>query len=414
MTDLLHRQATSALPTSTPPTPSWAIGTPRLLAGLDSAGVLDARTHLAVHGPLPATDLGHLLGLLDAAHIAGRGGAGFDLAHKIRALRGAREVIVNGCESEPGSHKDRTLLTRSPHLVLDGALVLASAIGARTVTVAVHDPGAAQALRGAVAARPDSRHVRVRMVPGGFVSGEARALIRALAGGPARPPGRQTHSTDKGILLSNAESVAQVAILLRLGSHRYGSSGTAAEPGTTLLTVGGAVTRPGVVEIPLGTPLEIVLYAAGSAPPQAVVIGGYHGSWHAPPPGLLLSRAGLAAAGGSFGAGVLLVLDQNTCALGELARVARWLAAQSTKQCGPCRFGLPALAQDVVALYRGAPAEEAAHRHSRAVLGRGACHHPDGAVRFVTSGLRLLRDEVQSHRHGGCGRPILGQLPVTS
>jgi NADH:ubiquinone oxidoreductase subunit F (NADH-binding) len=126
-----------------------------------------------------------------------------------------------------------------------------------------------------------------------------------------------------------------------------------------------------------------------------------------------LSRAGVAAAGGSLGAGILLVLDQDTCGLGELARVAGWLAGESARQCGPCRFGLPALAADVAALVAGRPATAPALAHAQAVTGRGACAHPDGTARFVTSGLHLLRDEADRHLHvGTCGRPVRGYLPI--
>lgn len=144
---------------------------------------------------------------------------------------------------------------------------------------------------------------------GGFVAGEARAVIRSIDGGPAVPPGRRS-----------------------------------------LLTVGGAVGRPGVLEVPIGTPLGTVLSVTDARPPSAVVTGGYHGTWLAPRFDLPLSRAGLAAAGGALGAGVVLVLDESTCALGELARVASWLAGQSARQCGPCMFGLEALARDVADL----------------------------------------------------------------
>jgi NADH:ubiquinone oxidoreductase subunit F (NADH-binding) len=393
---------------------TWTIGGARLLAGLDRYPVLDPAAHLATHGPMPAVELPRLLALLDGAGLAGRGGAGFPLAAKLRALHGSHPtVVVNGSESEPASQKDRTLLRRTPHLVLDGALAVAAALGARRVTVAVHDPAAASAVRTALTQRPDGRHVRVEVTPGPFVAGEARAVVRYLGGGPALPPGRHEHLTERGVLVANVETFAQTAVLLRLGAHHFAESGTRAEPGTTLLTVGGAVERPGVVELPLGTPLGIVLAAAGAWDVRAVVTGGYHGSWLAPIGGIQLSRHGLAAAGGTMGAGVLLVVDGATCALGELARVAGWLAAESAGQCGPCRFGLPALADDVQALYRGDPAGAGrAFAHARLVDGRGACKHPDGAARFVTSGLHLLQDEAELHRHGGCGRPVVGQLPI--
>jgi NADH:ubiquinone oxidoreductase subunit F (NADH-binding) len=396
----------------------WHIGAPRLLAGLaDGHRPLDARAHLSTHGPMHATDLHRLLTHLDAVQLTGRGGAGFPLATKVRALRGSdRTVIVNGSESEPASRKDRVLLTRSPHLVLDGALAIADAVSARRVQVAVHDPSAEVALRAALRERPDAGRVRIERIAGGLVSGEARAVVRGLSTGPsmpAVPPGRRELPTDSGRLVVNAETAAQVAVLLRMGWRRYLDTGTRTEPGTTLLTIGGAVARPGVVEMPLGTRLDIVLRAAGAVDPVAVVTGGYHGSWLLPIGAIELSRAGLAAAGGVLGAGVLIVLDSHTCALGELSRVTRWLAAQSAQQCGPCMFGLPALAGDVAALLAGTPhAADAAFAHVHAVTGRGACAHPDGTARFVSSALHVLQDEVDAHRRGGCGRPTVGQLPV--
>jgi NADH:ubiquinone oxidoreductase subunit F (NADH-binding) len=398
--------------TSTAPT--WTIGAPRLLAGLDRFATLDLAAHRHVHGDQPAVDLPRLLTMLDQVALAGRGGAGFPLATKVRALAGGRrEVVVNGAESEPGSVKDRTLLSRSPHLVIDGAVGLAAAIGARRITVAVHDAQSDQAVRRAAAERPDGRMVRVHRVEGGFVAGEGRALLRSIRGGPARPPGRRVHATAAGVLLANVETFAQVAVLLRTGAQRYRETGTRGEPGSTLLSVGGAVARPGVAEIPLGTPLGFVLEASGAAAAQAVVVGGYHGCWLGGGADVQLSRAGLTRAGGTFGVGIVLVLDQRTCALGELARVADWLACESAGQCGPCRFGLPALAHDVRALQAGFPAGlPAALAHGRAVDGRGACGHPNGAVRFVRSGLSVLRTEVDGHLRGGCHRPVVGQLPI--
>jgi NADH:ubiquinone oxidoreductase subunit F (NADH-binding) len=392
----------------------WTIGTPRLLAGLDRTAMLDLTGHLAAHGALPGVDLDRLLTLLDQAGLAGRGGAGFPLATKLRSLRGRRPVVVvNGSESEPASAKDRTLLRRAPHLVIDGALSVAHAIRAARVVVAVHDDRAAAAVQAALRERRDARRVTVQRTTGEFVAGEARTLLKVLAGGPALPPGRKSIPTHDGYLVSNVETFAQTAVLVRLGPRGFAATGTPAEPGTTLLTIGGAVRRPGVVELPLGTPLDIVLRAAGADDPQYVIAGGYHGMWMRPQPDVLVSRAGLAAAGATLGAGVLYVLDGSTCALGELTRVSRWLAAQSAGQCGPCRFGLPALAADVAALAHGnVRALAAAERHAGLVVGRGACAHPDGASRFVRSGLAVLHGELAAHRHGGCGRPVVGQLPT--
>jgi NADH:ubiquinone oxidoreductase subunit F (NADH-binding) len=393
-------------------TTAWTVGEPRLLAGLADHLRLDLATHRAVHGDLPPAD--RLIGYLDAAPIAGRGGAGFPLAAKLRSLPGrAKQIVVNGTESEPASRKDRTLLRRSPHLVLDGALTVATALNAARVVVAVHDPQAALSMQAAVRERTDARRVRIALLDGGFVAGEARALVRALGGGPAVPPGRRSVLSHDGILLSNVETFAQVAVLVRLGAHGFATTGTRDEPGTVLLTLGGAVARPGVVEVPIGVPLGIVLSAAGANDPRYLVAGGYHGAWLRPHPDVPISRAGLTAAGATLGAGVLYVLDGTTCALGELGRVSQWLAAQSAGQCGPCVFGLPALAADVALIAAGeSRAVPLAERQASLVDGRGACAHPDGTARFVRSGLAVLHDELVAHQRGGCGRPVRGQLPT--
>ncbi|MDQ1721986.1 MAG: hypothetical protein QOI26_1720, partial [Pseudonocardiales bacterium] len=355
------------------------------------------------------------------------------LAAKIRGLRtaGRPVVVVNGAEGEPASAKDRVLLGRTPHLVLDGAALLAAAIGAHRVLVAITDQGQAPGLQRAIGSRPDATLFELHGVAAGFVTGEATALVSALNGGPATPSGRRTLPADRGVagaptILSNAETFGQLAVLARTGPAEFASVGTPAEPGTTLLSVSGAVARPGVVEVPLGAELGVLAAAVGAQPSQALVIGGYHGTW-VPPAELSVSRAGLAPLGASLGAGVLIFVGERTCPLGELSRVAQWLADQSVKQCGPCAFGLPALAADIRALLSGAgrgwrragpgwqgngPA--AALRHAGQLAGRGACAHPDGAVRFLSSGLSVLADEIRTHAaYGGCRRHDLGMLALS-
>lgn len=393
-----------------------SIGSPRLLAGLGAADLRDERAHLAVHGPLPAVPLAPLLGLLDSAGLRGRGGAAFSLATKLRSLRrGATPVVVvNGAEGEPASGKDRLMLEHFPHLVLDGAALVAAAIGAPRIVVALSDVSIEDAVVRAAAARHDPRLV-VRRVADRFVAGEARALIDALSGGSGVPPGRRVLPTERGLdgaptLLSNVETFAQLAVLARLGPAAFAAVGTPLEPGTTLFSVTGALGRPTVVEAPLGTPLGAVGAIVGAGPASAVV-GGYHGVWLPVDPALELSREGLRRVGGTLGAAAVSFVCSDTCALGELSRATSWLAAQSVGQCGPCAFGLPALAAGVQALVHGGDAEAVLRRQLAQVTGRGACAHPDGAVRFIASGLATLADEVAVHRRpGGCGRPVRGHL----
>jgi ferredoxin len=257
------------------------------------------------------------------------------------------------------------------------------------------------------------------------VAGQASALVNAVNGKKPLPSGQAGHASRSGVgqrptMLSNAETFAQLAVLAMVGPEAYASAGTHAEPGTLLLTVGGTVTRPAVVEVPSGVPLGQVLDLCGAEPAEGVLVGGYHGSWLPVPDAydVPVSRAGLAAAGGTLGAGVVLALGAGCCPLGEVARVAAYLAKESSGQCGPCKLGLPSTAQALAMLADGTggiEALDAARRGAAAARGRGACRHPDGVFRFVQSALDVFADDLAAHVfRAGCGRPAGHVLPVAA
>jgi NADH:ubiquinone oxidoreductase subunit F (NADH-binding)/ferredoxin len=407
------------------------IGQARMTAGLDRVDRIDLTTHYQVFGSLPRLTADQLIGMADQVDLRGRGGAAFPVARKLKSvLESARKrrrktvVLVNGTEGEPGSAKDRMLMLRSPYLVLGGALVVARALQASEIVVGVTRPDAARSLSSAALAEPDLRRlVRVVQVPDRFVSGEGGALVNALNGKPALPPGRKILPSDYGVddlptMLSNAETYAQIAVLAMLGPQGYASTGTPDEPGTYLLSVGGSVERPAVVEVPAGLPLGEVLDLCLAAPWEGVLVGGYHGMWlptdtayNTP-----VSRAGLTSVGGVLGAGVVLALGEGTCPLGEAARVAGYLANQSSGQCGPCKLGLPSIARALSALADGSGGVDAldtARRGAAAVKGRGACAHPDGVFRFVLSAIDVFADDLAAHLfRGTCGRRVQGVLPL--
>lgn len=400
-----------------------SIGTPRLLAAGWQPASSGLVAHRQAHQVRRLPDRMQLTDDVNTVALRGRGGAGFPVGRKLAALprRGARSVVVNGSEGEPLSFKDRVLMRVFPHLVIDGALAVAHAVRARQVVIVATDELSLASLRVATAERLeagiDNHPVQVVAGPGRFVAGEARAVIELLDGRAATPIGRRILPTRHGVggrptFLSNAETFAQIALLVSLGTFDFAQTGVAGEPGTSLVTVAGAVERPGVVEVPTGIPLSVLLAESG-AQPGAVLFGGYHGSW-LEVPDVQLSRQALAGAGGSFGAGSVTVLGNDTCAIGEIARVARWLAGESTRQCGPCLFGLDALADDLDRVVLGDARDWAQVQNRLAIIpGRGACAHPDGAVRFLSSSLRVFRPDIDRHVHdGGCGRPVLRQLPV--
>lgn len=402
------------------PAAPTAYGSARLLAGATHGARADLPTHRAAHGTQQHRTQAALVSQTAAVRLLGRGGAGFPVSTKLAAMStgSSVEVVVNGSESEPASRKDRTLMTLAPHLVLDGALVVARALGTRRVTIAVHDAGAYDSLICALAERrsaePGPERIRVRLQPGGFVGGEVRAVLNGLDGRPAVPPGRRTLPTERGLhgaptFASNVETFAQIALLVSLGVGRFAEIGDPEEPGTTLLTLVGDVPTPGVVEVPTGLPLDALLPDLDSGP---VLIGGYHGHWVADLRGLRLTRPSLRDAGVPLNAGVIARLPYAGCALAEVAAITSWLAHQSAGQCGPCLFGTDAVAKDVRALLRGQPALEVVTR-LRGMTRRGACAHPDGTAAFVSSALITMTEEITAHvERGGCRRPYLGTLPL--
>jgi NADH:ubiquinone oxidoreductase subunit F (NADH-binding)/ferredoxin len=408
-----------------------SVGQPRVLAGLERWQRIDLTAYRKVFGQSPRLSAEQLISMAERVDLRGRGGAAFPVARKLSAVRDAIRtrkrapmVVVNATEGEPGSAKDRTLLIRSPYLVLSGAMVVAHALRARLIVVGVSDAQVARSVSEAAAAEPGlARKIRVMQVPDRFVSGESSALVNALNGKTPLPSGRPGHASQSGLgqrptLLSNAETFAQIAILTMVGPDAYASAGTESEPGTLLLTVGGAVDHPAVVEVPSGLPLGHVLDLCGADPGDGILVGGYHGGWLYGPDAwdVPVSRAGLAAAGGTLGAGVVLALRPGSCPLSEVARVAAYLAKESAGQCGPCKLGLPGIARSLAALANGSGDIEAfdiARRGAAAVRGQGACQHPDGVSRFVQTALEVFSDDVAAHAYrGGCNRPAGDVLPV--
>jgi len=331
--------------------------------------------------------------------------------------------VVNGTEGEPGSAKDKVLLGRVPHLVLDGAALAATALGASEIVLGIADAAAAASAEQAIRERGLDARARVVRLPERFISGESGALVRGINGKRAVPPGRKVRASSQGVgglptLLSNAETYAQLAVLAGLGPRRYASVGTSEEPGTVLLTVTGSARFPAVIEVPAGAPLGHLLDLCGGRAGDGVLVGGYHGAWIPGDAaiGARVSRAGLEAVGGTLGAGIVMPLGRGTCPLGECARVARYLAAESAGQCGPCRLGLPDVASALAALAEGrdaGSARETVRRAARLASGRGACAHPDGTARFVLSALDVFAEDAERHvADGGCGRPVRGVLPA--
>lgn len=394
------------------------------LMGPAPASQRDLRAHLAAHGAVPALTAHAVAHLAVDSGLTGHGGAGFPLHRKLEAViaaRGRAIVVANGAEGEPASAKDRWLLARRPHLVLDGLQLVARATNATDAFLYVNHRLDVAVLTELVAerrrARLDPVPVTVVAAPDAFISGEETAVVSHLSGGAALPRFKSPRVTERGVrgrptLVSNVETLALLALIARRGAAWFRSAGTPDAPGTMLLTVGGAVRAPGIVETGHGTPLADVLALAGGASThlQAVLLGGYHGTWLTADEMSFakLSRSDLAPLGAWPGAGVVVAMGAGTCGLVEMSRVMSYLAEESAGQCGPCLNGLPRIANELKSVAFGGDggrrAVDEMLRLGGIVVGRGACHHPDGSMRFLRSGLRVFAAEVELHLAGRCSR----------
>jgi NADH:ubiquinone oxidoreductase subunit F (NADH-binding) len=396
-----------------------------LLGAWHAQGNTGLAAHLAHHGtaPLPRPGDGswprRFAEAIELSGLTGRGGASFPSATKlelVRSAKGSPTLVVNAMEGEPASSKDKVLLSCVPHLVLDGAELAACALGASRIVlcVAADALDTASAVGRAVAERAGTAlapvPVEVLRPPGRYVAGEESALVSWLNGGPGapgwRPDKRHPLTIGRGAaLVHNAETLAHMALVARYGPASFRAAGSADAPGTSLVTISGGVERPGVYEVALGTSLgAIVDQARPAGEVAAVLTGGFGGTWV--PPGVLATPyapRSMSAVGGVVGAGVLAVLTRRACGVAETARLARYMAGESAGQCGPCVFGLPAVADDLERLALGRVDPGAVARLEMRVAsvdGRGACRHPDGVARMVRSALSVFASDVAAHAGG--------------
>jgi NADH:ubiquinone oxidoreductase subunit F (NADH-binding) len=409
------------------------------------------REHLAIHGELPSAHGGGrrvatLIDEVDQAGLRGHGGAAFPTAVKMRAVAAARGsgrslatrrgagpiVVVNAVEGEPASAKDRTLLEALPHLVLDGAALAAQAVGADEVIVCTCEQAksaydsVAQAIGERTQRRDGSLRWRLASVPARYVAGQESALVNFLNGAAAKPSFTPPMLYERGVrrrptLVHNPETLAHMALIARHGPEWFRAIGTEAQPGSVLITLGGPVAYPGVYEAEHGSPLSSLIEAAGGLTGEirAVLMGGYAGTWiDGRQIGMVaIADDELAAYGAQVATGVVLLLGEGSCGLGETLRVARWLAQEAAGQCGPCTHGLAALASTLERSVAGLgdPDDQSRLAHLISIVhGRGACRHPDATVRFVASALEVFAEELADHmRYGPCGACArAGALPI--
>lgn len=397
-----------------------AVGT-RLLSGPPaSRGHERLGDHLKRIGARPRGS-SQFLTTLQRSGLRGRGGAWFPTWRKWSAVAekssGHSVVVINGSEGEPLSAKDRVLLQTRPHLVFDGAAIAAETLGADDVVLYLSRSSkeTERVVEDALRERRERGEtpIRIERTSHRYVAGESSAVVSRVAGGQSKPRFAMHRSADKGVndqptLIQNAETLAHVALIARHGADWFRQLGTAESPGTTLMTLCGNLKRPGVYEVDLRATIAAVIHDVGgtATPPAGALLGGYFGTWLSPAAldSIPLDVDTLRTAhGAAFGCGVLAVLPKEGCAIVESTRILMYLAAESAGQCGPCINGLAALADAMQRIASSTPDDgdiDRVWRWIAMVEGRGACHHPDGAVGQLTSALKSFDRHLSVHLAG--------------
>ncbi len=362
-------------------------------------------------------DASELVRRVTAAGLRGRGGGWFPAGRKWQAVRveeGEPLVVANGAEGEPGSAKDRFLMMTRPAEVIRGVVLAARAVAARQAVVFLKASfaGPATALRQAIAhAGSDGLEITVRHGDDSYIVGEETALLESLEGRrpwprPKPPLPAAVGYRGRPTLVHNVETLARVPSAIA-------DPQAFARSETTLVSLWGHVRRPGVYEVPLGTPLARIIDEHGGGAPDGVGMIFPGGPSSAPLTAPLADTAlhpdALRAVGSSLGTAAVLVIGASACPLSVAASLAAFFEREACGQCPPCTMGTASLARILRAVEAGqARAKDLTDLAEVAgfMSGHGYCAHSRTAAGSVTGLLARFREDVEAHlRSGRCPRP---------
>ncbi|MEO8293231.1 MAG: NADH-ubiquinone oxidoreductase-F iron-sulfur binding region domain-containing protein [Actinomycetota bacterium] len=373
-----------------------------------------------------------VIDVITASGLRGRGGAGFPTGVKWRAIRDdpctTTFVVCNGADGEPGTFKDRWLLRLDPYQVLEGLAIAAHAVGATKAFVAVKARfeeelaivrRAIAEMQGADMLGPVP--VEVILGPDEYLFGEERALLEVIEGNDPLPrilPAYQvglfaTRGSTNPTATNNVETLANVPQILREGAAWFRSFGTGSSPGTMVFTVCGDVRRPGVYELPLGTPLRVLIEDVGGGPlpgrrVKAVVPGASGSILPANQLDVPMDFDSLKAAGSGLGSGGFVVYDDSACMVAVTLSFSRFLAIESCAQCPACKHGAEQINGCLARIEAGEGSEDdlsTVLARSVSVTSGQRCALPTGEALLVQSALRSFGTEFREHLGRACPRP---------
>jgi NADH-quinone oxidoreductase subunit F len=363
--------------------------------------------------------------------LRGRGGAGFPtgtkwdkvLNHRIKE----RYFVCNAGEHEPGTFKDRYLLKHFPHQLLEGCLIAAYTVQAKASYIYLnheYEEERENLVRAMEAARSRQLigknvlgtgidiEIEVFSGQGSYVAGEETAMLESMQGRPAMPRQKPPfYPTDFGLygkptLVNNVETLCNIPRILTKGASWFTQVGTERCPGTMLFSLSGAVVRPGVYELPMGTPLRTLIEQCGGGVPngrkvKAVFPGGPSFSMvTADQLDIPMDFDSLKKAGTGLGSAGVIVVDDATCMVAQTLKFSEFFKTESCGQCPPCRMGTINLATLMTKIERGEGTQkdlDSLLQLCGFVKGTGYCTLVTGAAVVVQSSLKLFRHEFEEH-----------------
>jgi NADH-quinone oxidoreductase subunit F len=309
-----------------------------------------------------------VLGELEASGLRGRGGAGFAMGKKVSFLpKGKIEkyLVCNADESEPGTFKDRELMQKSPHMLIEGIVIASYAAGANRSFIYIRGEYVHQAdiLDAALAEARAAGYVGEDIVgsghslslvvhrgAGAYICGEETGLLDSLEGKRGNPRLKPPFPANQGLyqgptLINNVETLCTVPAIIRMGGERYAKLGTETSKGTKLVSVSGHVRRPGNYEIELGVPSREIVYGLAGGPEEGREVKCWFPGGSSSPVlkgedlDLPYDFDSLAKAGSMLGSGAIIVVDDSTPILEVALKVAKFYRHESCGKCTPCREG---------------------------------------------------------------------------
>jgi NADH-quinone oxidoreductase subunit F len=387
-----------------------------------------------------ATTPEDVLAQLEASGLRGRGGAGFAMGKKVSFLpKGAidKYLVCNADESEPGTFKDRELMQKSPHMLIEGLIIASYAAGATRSFIYIRGEYVHQAdvLDGALAEATAAGYIGENILgsghslslvvhrgAGAYICGEETGLLDSLEGKRGNPRLKPPFPANQGLyqgptLINNVETLATVPTIIKMSGEGYAKLGTETSKGTKLVSVSGHVQRPGNYEIELGTPSREIIYGLAGGPPEGREIKCWFPGGSSSPVlkaedlDLPYDFESMAKAGSMLGSGAIIVVDDSTPILDVALKVAKFYRHESCGKCTPCREGTNWTVKMLERIDAGTATPmdiEIMASVQEHIIGNCLCVLGDAMAMPIGSLIAKFRDEFEEHIEAARVRNGLG------